>query len=422
MPSVFETYCSRFEVFAQQSHTPVNKNLGIIITIPCYYEPEIVRTLDSICHCAMPKCSVEILVVVNHSESAENDIKAFNQKTLEMLHQYAEEHATEQISIVPIAAFDIPQKQAGVGYARKVAMDEAIHRFAQINNPNGILVSCDADTLVETNYLTAIEQFYEQHPQCGATNLYFEHPLSGELQQEQYQAIAQYELYLRYYVEQLKRIGFPYAYHTVGSCFSVRAKAYCRQGGMNKRQAGEDFYFLQKLFPSETFGEITSTTVYPSSRVSNRVPFGTGTAIAELKQQGGELQTYPSESFDVLQQFFSQSLTLCNATESQLGKTYETFHPCLKSFLQFTEFKEKIIEIQHNTKSKDQFQKRFFRWFNGFQVYKFLNHSALLGFPKENVVALAAQLLQSNNNDVMVLLQHYRNVQKSSKQINSVSS
>ena len=75
--------------------------------------------------------------------------------------------------------------------------------------------------------------------------------------------------------------GLPYSYHTIGSAFAVTAKAYARQGGMNRRKAGEDFYFINKLIKGENFGEITNTTVFPSPRTSNRVPFGTGKAIVD---------------------------------------------------------------------------------------------------------------------------------------------
>ena len=61
------------------------------------------------------------------------------------------------------------------------------------------------------------------------------------------EAIMKYELYLRYYRLALEYTGHPHAYHCIGSAFAVRTLDYVAQGGMNKRQAGEDFYFLQKL-------------------------------------------------------------------------------------------------------------------------------------------------------------------------------
>jgi len=51
---------------------------------------------------------------------------------------------------------------------------------------------------------------------------------------------------------------------TVDSYIAVR--------GMNRREAGEDFYFLNKLAKLGDIGQIHATTVYPSARPSRRVP------------------------------------------------------------------------------------------------------------------------------------------------------
>ncbi len=405
MPSIFETYFSRFEAFEKRINEPVSKQLGIIVTIPCYFEPDILHTINSICACEKPHCDVEILVVVNHGEHASTEVKTQNQKTLDALSTFCLKYSSKSLKIIPIKTFDIPQKQAGVGYARKVAMDEATHRFAQINNPDGIIVSCDADTLVAPNYLVAIEEFYQKNANIDAATIAFAH------QSTENEAILQYELYMRYYVEQLKRISFPYAFHTVGSCFSVRAKTYCRQGGMNKRQAGEDFYFLQKVFQTETVGEINTTLVMPSPRASDRVPFGTGTAVATLQQNGQNLLTYPMESFDVLQDFFSKIPLFQNCGKQELRETYNSLNTCFQKFLQFDDFKQKIIEIQHNTASEEQFRKRFFQWFNGFLVFKFLNFSCQNGFQKRSVVEVAKQLIHSEKSSTFDVLRDYRRLQ-----------
>lgn len=412
MPSVFETYFSRFEVFDAQLTEPVSNNLGIIVAIPCYCEDGILQTLDSIRNGKMTENDTEIIVVINHGESADEKVKIQNQKTFESILEYNKIYSSERMKFLPITAYDIPQKIAGVGYARKVAMDEAVHRFAKINNADGIIVSCDADTLVDENYLSEIESFYSKNPKCSAANIYFEHPLKRNLQDIQYQSVAQYELYLRYYVEQLKRIGFPYAYHTVGSCFSLRAKTYCRQGGMNKRQAGEDFYFLQKLFQTENIGEITTTRVIPSSRISNRVPFGTGTVMAKLADENVEYQTFPSKSFDVLQDFFSKIPQMRTSKTDDLKNIYDSLHICLREFLQYQSFGQKITEIVSNSATENQFEKRFFNWFNGFQVYKFLNFSSNNGFPKESITTVAAKLLGTNENNAIELLKKYREIQR----------
>jgi len=42
---------------------------------------------------------------------------------------------------------------------------------------------------------------------------------------------------------------------------------------MNRKQAGEDFYFIQKLMPLGGYFALNSTAIYPSPRESSRVPF-----------------------------------------------------------------------------------------------------------------------------------------------------
>ena len=411
MLPVFETYFTRFEAFPQRLSESVSKNVGIIVAIPCYNEPDILKTLQSLLDCEKTDCAVEIIIAVNYSEAATQSSKDFNDLTYKELCSFAKANSSEACKILPIWAPDIPSKQAGVGYARKIAMDEATHRFASIDNPDGIIVACDSDSLVANNYLREIEQYYITHSTCTAANIYFEHPLEGELSSVQYEAIAQYELHLRYYVEQLKRIGFPYAYHTVGSSFSLRAKTYCRQGGMNKRQAGEDFYFLQKLFQTEHIGEISTTTIFPSSRISDRVPFGTGFAMGKLMTMEHPLYlSYSDESFAVLQTFFSLIPEL--RQNDDVKTLYASLHQSLQDFIPFSEFEKKVNEIKKNTATEVQFRKRFFNWFNGFQIFKYLNFCHTQTFEKKPITIVATELLPCASTDTFSILKEYRYRQK----------
>ncbi len=121
-----------------------------------------------------------------------------------------------------------------------------------------------------------------------------------------YRYITLYELHLRYYIQGLRYSGFPYAFHTVGSAIAVKAFQYVKAGGMNRRQAGEDFYFVQKLVPLGGYFALNSTTVYPSPRESFRVPFGTGAAISRLMNNPGEeFLTYNFEAFRELRSLFT---------------------------------------------------------------------------------------------------------------------
>ena len=53
-------------------------------------------------------------------------------------------------------AFDLPAKFAGVGLARKIAMDAAVFYLYRSGKERAPLISLDADTLVAPNYLDDI--------------------------------------------------------------------------------------------------------------------------------------------------------------------------------------------------------------------------------------------------------------------------
>src|SRR6266404_825004 len=242
---------------------------------------------------------------------------------------------------------DLPLKQAGVGLARKIGMDEALHRFDEVGRLNGIIAGYDADCRCQPNYLSAIERHFERNPQGAGCSIYFEHPLNGPLAPEVYKAVAVYELHLRYYVQALRYCGFPHAHHTLGSCMAVRADAYRKQGGMNKRKAGEDFYFLHKIVPLGGFADLTQTTVYPSPRPSDRVPFGTGKAVGDILS-GRQIKTYPLEAFLDLKQLFERVPEMYRGGKEGDSETLADLPLSVRGFLAEQQFANILAEICEN--------------------------------------------------------------------------
>ena len=176
----------------------------------------------------------------------------------------------------------------------------------------------DADSKVRPNYFVELENHLSEFPKTNALTTYFEHPIQGkEFTKNIYEAAAIYELYMRYYKLSLKYAGFPYSYYTVGSCFAVNAIVYAKQGGMNRKQAGEDFYFLHKVFPLGRCYEINTTCVYPSPRPSDRVPFGTGPMVKSISESTNkDLFTYHFVSFIDLKLFLEKIVTIQRHTRS----------------------------------------------------------------------------------------------------------
>jgi hypothetical protein len=188
------------------------------------------------------------------------------------------------------------------------------------------------------------------------------------------QATETYEKYLRYYRAALEYTGYPYPYYTIGSAFAVTAQTYRQAGGMGKQQAGEDFYFLQKVFPLGKTHFIDTTCVYPAARVSDRVPFGTGPAIAKMvsEQQFRKL-TYQIDAFTELKNLFGRIDELFKQSTSATEQLLQELTPHTRKFLEEEGFVEKITEINRYTGTVANFKKRFFGYFTAFKILKYLN-------------------------------------------------
>ena len=150
------------------------------------------------------------------------------------------------------------------------------------------LICLDGDTRVDARYLSVLHGFFEAPASRWACVLPYAHPIEGT-QQEQ-AAILCYELYLRYHSLHLSWAGSPYSYHTIGSTMGCTAAAYAAVSGMNRRQAGEDFYYLQQLAKTGAVDRVEGTLVQPSSRASHRAPFGTGRWVQRYLD--GEVKEY----------------------------------------------------------------------------------------------------------------------------------
>jgi hypothetical protein len=386
---------------------PPSYELRYVVVIPACREEHIRPVLDSLWHCMRPAGVVEVLVVVNAPDTASDEIRAANQNTLAEIESWRHTHHEDRFRCYAIDANDLPSRHAGVGLARKIGMDEAVWRFNRIGRPGGLIVSLDADCLCDKEYFKEFEKHLDDYPNADGFNVYFEHPLSGdEFPARIYLGIMQYELHLRYYVQALRYAGFPYAFHTVGSCYAVKASSYVKQGGMNRRKSGEDFYFLQKIFPLGNFFEINTTRVIPSPRPSLRVPFGTGPAMHKyLLKEKPQLETYHPDLFEIIRRFFSDVPKLFRQPPATAEKLLQSQHPLLRDFLSSAGWTKTIAEINSNCSSQKAFTKRFFRWFDGLLVLRFLNFASF-EIPRIDVCDAAVQLLHMAGQEHMSLSAH----------------
>jgi glycosyltransferase involved in cell wall biosynthesis len=357
-----------------------SSKLGMVVVIPCYDEPAVVETIESLASCKRPLQDVEVLVVVNQSEKSAPTVETQNKRTILELKQWKTENPTALFNLHVMVPEPFRKKHAGAGLARKTGMDEAIRRFASLEKPDGLIISLDADTLVETNYLVEIENHFASKKNEVGTTIKFKHRVDELVDPLHIEGMQLYEDYLHYYKKAMASIGFPHAIYTVGSAFAVCADAYVKQGGMNRRQAGEDFYFLHKLTAMGSISELNTTCVYPSARLSNRVPFGTGPSIHKWVNGDKSLsKTYAFQAFLDLKQLFDLVPELY---ESELESF--TLPASVQQFLTEDCFSDDLAEIRRNSGSPQTFQKRFFQYFNAFKILKYLNavHPTFYDFQK----------------------------------------
>ncbi|NPA45520.1 MAG: glycosyltransferase, partial [Chlorobi bacterium] len=350
------TYFKRFKSKEKQIKDLPNNDLFLTLVIPTFNEDELCKSLQSIKDCAMPQKAVEVIVVINSSENTPSEIIEKNKLTYKKAISFAKENSTEKLKFFILNYENLPKKFAGVGLARKIGMDEALQRYNQLEKPSGLIAGFDADALLEKNYFIEIEKYFNKNPKKNAASIDFQHPIEGNKYPDYiYKNIINYELHLRYFVEALRFANFPFAYHTIGSSFVVRADIYAKQGGMNRRKAGEDFYFLQKIIPLGNYGEINSTKVIPSPRTSDRVPFGTGAAISKMIEANtNEFSTYSFDAFILLKSFFEDVPKMYNSF------SYNGLPEVLKEFLKNNNFENDYKKIKNNSPKINIFEKRFY--------------------------------------------------------------
>jgi hypothetical protein len=417
------TYIEQRALFPQKIVEAPDRETGIIVVVPAYNETGLEKLLNSLAGCIIPECKVEVIIVINAPDDATQESLENNKHSLKSIESWKKLNTNSFFRLYVFEAEQFSIDGWGVGLARKTGMDEAVRRFDILNKPDGVILNLDADCTVRNNYFVAVCNELLNIKEASACSIYFEHPLSGEGYPDSiFRYITLYELHLRYYFQGLAYSGFPYVFHTVGSAIAVKAMPYVKAGGMNRRQAGEDFYFIQKLVPSGGYFNLNSTTVYPSPRNSSRVPFGTGASIGKLESgNSSTLYTYNLLAFKELRVLFELTDIIFKSTRADLDELYYLIPEGLRLFLDKQEWIDKMIEVKDNTSGIQSFKKRFYGWFNMFRVVKYLNFVHLNFFEKKPVDISALELLEltglsPGSKEPVDLLHYYREMEKISPQ------
>ncbi len=349
-----------------------------------------------------------IIFVINNIQKSSDEIKENNKNTITYFENIIDKNPQDEIQKriieqkINLGFIDassqgneLPEKDGGVGLARKIGMDLALSIFNYDSNQKNILLCLDADCTISKNY---IDEIYDQFNKrkISAASINFEHKIEGELENQF--AILNYENFLRYYVLGLNFANSPYAFHTVGSSMACDVESYVKIGGMNKKKAAEDFYFLEKLAKVVKVENINSVTVFPSSRGSWRVPFGTGQRVNRyLSKIQNENVLYDPESFEILKNW--NEIFLKNKIE--IAEFYlnsaKSIHNELYNFLNQNEFEKNWNQILSNSKNEIQINKQKQIWFDGFKTLKLIHYLRDTKFTQKPMFIALNELFEKMN-------------------------
>jgi hypothetical protein len=325
------------------------------------------------------------IFVINSLPSSNSKVKEDNQRSLNLLKNILTKSSLDPFiesvieSGLKIGYIDasspgkeLPEKEGGVGLARKIGMDSALSVFNyKEKGGRNLLICLDADCTVKENYLAEIHRYFYEN-RIKAASIYFEHILTNSADDNS--AIICYEIFLRYYVMCLRYAGSYYAFHTIGSAMACDSEMYIKAEGMNKKKAAEDFYFLEKISKHTPICSIKSTAVYPSGRKSWRVPFGTGQRVTRFHAKTHEEYfLYDPYIFEILKEWLNIFLSgdILN-TEKYL--TYgNSISKGLYEFLKLQNFSMNFTAILNSSKSEAQIRTQQLRWFDGFRTLKMIH-------------------------------------------------
>jgi hypothetical protein len=241
---------------------------------------------------------------------------------------------------------------------------------APVNLRDFVFFSLDADTLASPDYLEKAGKELRTS-WCAGGVISFTHQRADSAKEQAF--IDAYEAFLHYYVASLRWAGSPYAFHTIGSCLCFTADGYVRAGGFPaRRQAGEDFYFCVELVKTGGICEIQKTKVFPSARISRRVPFGTGRRMAEAIADGSDIfLAYDFRVFACLRELLAAVSTHQGEGAARIYASLK--HLATAEFLERRGFSVIWERFHRQYKTKPAILSAFHRWFDGFVTLKYIH-------------------------------------------------
>ncbi len=408
MQEVTARYLSRYAEPETHDQLPIKRRYEQVLVVPAFDEPEdfVDRMFQ---HIHDDAASTLVIAVLNTPDNATVEEIRRTQKTLSALTKgnaassgtgksnlRLNQRRLTSAALLDILVVDrignraIPARQ-GVGLARKIGADIALRLNAEAMIERPWLYLSDADVVLPADYFCAHKDVLAAS--AGTALFPFRHVSDDPALL--FQAML-YELHIRYYAWGLGRAHSPYAFPSLGSTICVHAQAYAQVRGIPKRNAGEDFYFLNKLAKVAPITLLDSPEIEVAARLSKRVPFGTGPALKKMLEtsdnSGLAYKSYNIESFAILKK-----------TLSRLDKFAETddWHedPVTTDCLAEIGWHKFMATARRKYPTGRQRLRRVHEWFDGFRTLRFL-HLLRREFPDQPLLETIGHELDASSGTI----------------------
>ena len=358
-----------------------------VLVIPAYKEPT--EFIDPYINGKFS--SLLIVLVINQPLSVDDETEQqalFNHLSSNCTTQWQNEHLTlfqmnePSSAILCISRYqaDLRMKEnQGVGIARKMAADCALKLTQSMHIGCHWIASTDADAVLPDNYF----QLLQQQQKCAALTFNFVHEVN---QGPVSQATKIYEQSLHYYQRGLAWAGSPYAFYSLGSCLAINTFDYAKVRGFPKRSGGEDFYLLNKLTKIGVITHCPEISVHIQSRLSERVPFGTGPAVGKILKLDTphDYQYYHPDVFNELKACLISLMQLSPVAEiEQWQGLFKASH---YEWLVEQGLERLFLHQQQQNINQEQLLQHAMNWFDGLMTLRFIHYIRDSEIPNCNLV------------------------------------
>ncbi|MFN8397468.1 MAG: hypothetical protein U0176_22790 [Bacteroidia bacterium] len=392
------SYLEKHAFCPPQIAEPPHPGLRLVVVVPIA-SGATMNVLTSLLFSKLPEGALEVIVVAHGSEaesllwkSEYDQVCGWVELLIATKEKTCAEHGYAPRPLHLIKMPDLPAKHAGSGLARKIGMDEAVHRLRQVGNEDGLIATLDGHGMGCAELLDGLEAFMQRNKHIDSVAIPVQYSVDSEDDPVWAEAIKWAHLESDIRVIGLRKAGHPYAFPLDEVGMAVRLRSYEAQAGMNRRTSGDIFAFLQKFIEIGRHGTCWELEYPEIGRVSDRV--NATYNLLEKRSVWGKSKpvTYAVRSYRELATGIIHIGRFFGAYEEEFVLHWIQLPEVFRQFLDLNDGKKALKECLKYSRSQEAFMGRFFRWMDSLRTLRFLEYCAEHHWPKVSVDAAAQEM------------------------------